>query len=150
ETEKVNPPEEPFRMFVRYRNFTTLHVRIIRMNENKRRDLGHNTWEDTYWKDVRKMPVIKYFYVSLTYTKYHQQQGVELKIDKLPVGKYAIPASPDKSFSTNNNVLSLQYVYISDIAFLNNENRYFVLNRRSGQPLSGTDVQLFTEKYDYK
>src|SRR6185312_4819510 len=37
----------------------------------------------------------------------------------------------------------------SDISFINSGLQYFVLNRTTGQPLSGASVQVLNQKYDY-
>jgi hypothetical protein len=47
------------------------------------------------------------------------------------------------------NQLAVQYFYVSNIAYINKDTEYFVLNRETGQPLSNAKVQVWYRSYDY-
>jgi len=57
-------------------------------------------------------------------------------------------AGTDKDLSLEKNILSVQFFYVSNIAYIANENDYFVLNRETGQPLQATEVQVWYRYYD--
>ncbi len=75
--------------------------------------------------------------------------SVEVKIEALPVGEYALIGSASADFSLYKNPLAAQYFYVSDISFINSGLQYFVLNRTSGQPVNGAEVQVWNQQYDY-
>ena len=66
------------------------------------------------------------------------------------MGEYALLASIDKEFQLKENTLAVQYFHISGIAFLNNGNNFFVVNRETGQPLPRANVQVWYQFYDYQ
>ena len=76
--------------------------------------------------------------------------SVEIKIDALPVGEYILLTSSDANFSLDKNALAAQFFHVSNISFINSDsdNRYFVLDRTSGQPLAGSKVQVWNLKFD--
>ncbi len=150
EAEKVNIPNQPFRMLVNFKNSSIVYFRIIRLEKNVFEALGNNSWNDDYWKKVSALPVLKSFAQPIPDTKDFQYHATEIKIDSLPVGEYAIVASLQPDFSVGNNFMALQHIYVSNISYVQNARDYFVLNRETGQPLAGTDVQAWYKYYDSK
>lgn len=146
--ETVNTIGDPFRVLLNYRNITNACIRIIKLDREVRNRTGMNSWEDEFWNKVVALPVIKTLNFSLPATNDYQAHRVEIKIDPLPAGEYGILLSPDKDFPLQKNALALQHVYVSDISYVNNGNRYHVLNRKSGGPLSSAKVQLWEEFYN--
>src|SRR4030095_7779323 len=67
----------------------------------------------------------------------------------LPYGDYVLLASVNEDFSLKENLLAVQYFYVSNIAFFNSKNDYYVVNRNSGQPIAKADVQVWYYQYDY-
>ena len=149
QTEKVNVPGMPFRLLVSYRNFTQLHFRLIKIDKKTKDNLGNDTWQDDYWKELLQLQASKTFSQTLPDTKDHQNHAVEIKMDALPVGEYALLSSTDKQFALTNNPLAVQFFYVSNIAYINNNNDYFVLHRQTGQPLANAKVQVWLNQYDY-
>jgi uncharacterized protein YfaS (alpha-2-macroglobulin family) len=149
ETEKINVPDQPFRTLVSYRNFSQLYFRVIKMDRKLREDLGNNSWQDEFWKKLLQLPAITTFSQSLPVTNDYQQHRVEIKVDALPVGEYALIASVNKNFSLANEPLTVQYFYVSNIAWIKKEQDHFVVHRESGQPLADAAVQVWYRSYDY-
>jgi len=150
QTEKVNIPGVPFRSLVSWRNVTQLYMRVVRADRSLKESFASNSWQEEYWKKLLQLPVLKTFSQSLPETGDYMIHWAEIKIDALPVGEYFLLASSDKDFSLTKNPLTVQYIYISSIAYVNNDQDYFVLNRESGQPLAGAAVQVWNQRYDYK
>ena len=147
ETEKVNLPDLPFRALVTYKNIDHLYGRIIRIDDASRDALGNNGWDENLWKKLRHFPVLKSFDQSLPKTKDYQQHRVEIKVDALPLGQYALFTSSDPAFS-EKAVLGVQYFFCSSIAFVNHGEDYFIADRNSGAPLAGVKVQTLNSVYD--
>ena len=147
ETEKVNLPDQPFRTLVTYKNVNHIYARIIRIDDATRDALGDNGRDPKLWKKLAHFPALKSFDYSLPETNDYQQHRVEIKVDALPVGQYALFTGSDPSFS-DQAVLAVQYFFCSSIAFVNHGQDYFVADRNTGEPLAGVTVQSLYQVYD--
>lgn len=150
ETELVNLPGKPFRALVAYRNLQKLYLRIIRMTQAMQDSMDSNMFEEAYWKYITRLqPFTKQQY-EFPSTDDYRMHRVEIKIDALPVGEYLIVASNDSSFNVAEKTLLVAgTLHVSNIAWINNGEDYFVLHRETGQPLSQAKVQVYTRQYNY-
>jgi hypothetical protein len=148
ELERVNLPQKPFRASVSYKNIGMLNFRLIKADENLEALLQDRD-EAKYWSSLLKTKTIRAWQQSLPVTKDYQQHSVEIKIDSLPAGEYILLASPDAQFEKKNNPLGAQLFYVSNISYINQGNRFFVLHRSSGQPLANAVADVFTRRYNY-
>jgi hypothetical protein len=149
QAEKVNQPNLPFRLLVNYRNLTKLHFRVVKMSRETRQAMGRDQWREEFWQNVLKLPVLKTFAQDLPNTNDHQQHSVEIKVDALPIGQYALIAGTTENFSLDAAPLVLQYFYVSNIAYINSGTDYFVLHRETGKPLANATAQVWYPVYDY-
>ncbi|HEV3251132.1 MAG TPA: MG2 domain-containing protein, partial [Puia sp.] len=94
------------------------------------------------------LPVLKTFDQSLPDTKDYQKHAVEIKVDSIPLGEYALLASANLDFSLENNPSAVQFLHISSISYINKGEDYFVLDRETGKPLQRTNVQIWYTYYD--
>ncbi|MBL0135512.1 MAG: hypothetical protein IPP79_16835 [Chitinophagaceae bacterium] len=85
---------------------------------------------------------------ELPVTKDFLEHKVEIKVDGLPNGEYAIFTSTDNDFKVRESTLAIQFIYVSSLAWLNNGNDFYVVNRESGQPQARTNVQVWYRYYD--
>lgn len=150
EGEKVNSPGLPFRALLSYRNITRSYFRLIKLDKKIKDRFGRETWSDNFWTTVIKQPALRSFNHDLPDPKDLQLHRTEIKIDALPVGEYALLSSADENFSLTRNTLALQYFHVSDIAYINNANKFHVVNRRSGSPLASATVEVWREDYNYQ
>ncbi|RYG41216.1 MAG: alpha-2-macroglobulin, partial [Chitinophagaceae bacterium] len=116
--EQVNLPEQPFRALIDYRNFTTLHLRLIK-SDDKLRKAQENLYEDSYWKTVLAAAPLRSWKQTLPDTKDLQQHKVEIKVDGLPAGEYFLIAGSDEAFAKDQTSLSGKRFYVSTIAYIN-------------------------------
>ena len=149
QTELVNIPNQPFRVLVTYRNITQLYFRVVKMDKKTKDNLGIETWGDDYWKKLTSLPVLKTFTQRLPDTKDYQQHRAEIKAAGLPVGEYAFIVSANMDFDLTNNPLAIQAFYVSNLAYINKGNDYFVLDRETGAPVARAAVQVWYRNYDY-
>lgn len=149
QAEKVNQPNMPFRLLVNYRNISKMHFRVVKMSRETRQALGPDQWRDEFWQNVLKLPVLRSFAQELPATNDHQTHSVEIKVDALPVGQYALIASSTENFSLETPPMMMQYFYVSNIAYINNGSDYFVLHRETGKPLANAAAQVWHPSYDY-
>ncbi|MEP6845420.1 MAG: hypothetical protein ABI861_05430 [Panacibacter sp.] len=148
ETETINIPGQPLRMLVSYRNMDTMYIRIIKAASFDR--LKIERWNSLYWSTLCHVPFLKTYPQALPATKDFQQHALEVKIDALPPGAYAVIASSSKDFDPAKDKIVFQHFDVSNISYIQNDNDYFVLNRETGEPLSKTAIKYSVEAYDSK
>jgi uncharacterized protein YfaS (alpha-2-macroglobulin family) len=148
-SEKVNVPGKPFRSFVQYRNTSKAWFRIVKIDPKQWAEMENKRWEDEYWKKLTALPATTTFSYNLPATEDHQTHSTEVKINALPVGTYLLLASSNEKFTLSKNVLAVQFFHVSNIAWMNNGNSFFVVNRESGQPLQKADITLWEQVYNY-
>lgn len=148
--EKVNLPNQPFRMLFEYRNLDQAYIRLIALDQKKKKDLSQkNMWEDDYWKELLQWSSLKNYSQALPLPVDYRLHRAEVKMDALPVGDYALLLSTDKDFSLKANNLAIQFFQVSAIAYMNHGNNFFVVHRDSGKPLSRANIQVWYAYYDY-
>jgi Large extracellular alpha-helical protein len=148
-SEKVNIPGKPFRSLVNYKNISSVNFRIIAISSQLKKLLENNTDDAQLWKYLTTEKFIQTWKQPLPASSDYRTHSTEIKIDGLPVGEYALVASAAEDFGMNKNPLAAQYIHISNISYVNNGSEYFVLHRETGKPLSGANVQVWSQRYDY-
>ncbi len=148
EVEKVNIPDRPMRALVKYRNISTLNLRLIKASDEIK-NLLRNGVDEKYWSELNKVVPYKSWVQQLPETNDLQPHAVEIKIDALPVGDYILIASSESHFNPTNNLLGAQLFYMSNISYVNKGDQFYILNRDNGQPIPNASVQLYTQHYDY-
>ncbi len=148
--EKVNVPGHPFRALVKYKNFTTLHLRLIKADENLKKQL-EDQYGDKYWSAIIAAKAERSWQQTLPAADNDlQEHSTEIKIDALPAGEYMLAAATDKDLNDKKTIIGARFFYVSNISFVNSSYDYFVLNRETGQPLAKAAIQVWERKYDPK
>jgi hypothetical protein len=147
--EKVNVPNLPFRALVNYRNLDAVYLRLIKADENLKKELA-DQYGDKYWSSILAAKAERNWQQALPATNDLQDHSVEIKVDALPAGEYVLVAGSDKDFKNEKTILGARLFYVSTISYVNNNNDYFVLNRDNGQPLAKAAIQVWEQKYDYQ
>jgi uncharacterized protein YfaS (alpha-2-macroglobulin family) len=144
-TELVNIPGKPLLSLVSFRNVNAFHYRILRIEETE--SLRTGPYQE-YWKKLLGLKPLKQVKQVLPAAADHREHSVEIRIDALPAGSYALLSSAHESFSLENNHLTVQYFHVSQISYISKDNNYFILDRESGQPLTGAEVRVMEYKYN--
>jgi hypothetical protein len=149
--EDVDLPKKPMRTLVTWSNISTLYCRIIRLNFKSLQDRG-SSYKKSYWQQLLRQPVLRSFSQPLPATGDYCEHNVEIMVDPLPVGDYALIAAADSSFilsTSSRHPMTVEYFSVSAIAVINNRHDYFVLDRDGGHPLTNARVQTWDIHYDY-
>ncbi len=151
QTEKVNVPGKPFRTLVGFKNVDRIYLRIVKATRNQRRDINNSLYpmEKGFGK-ILALPVVKSWTQNMPEINDYLTHSVEIKTEALPVGEYYLIASHSKDFSTGDNVMAAQILFISNLSFVQNGLNYFVLDRTSGKPIASAIVNVWNNSYDYK
>ncbi len=144
--ESVNLPNQPFRALITYKNIQQLYGRLIRIDETIHQSFEQNGYDDAFWTKLLQKPVEKSFQQSIPETGDFQEHRVEIKIEALPIGQYALLASTDPGFS-NQQDLGLSTFFCTSIAYVKNGLDYFVVDRNTGHSLPGAKLTTFVRKY---
>jgi uncharacterized protein YfaS (alpha-2-macroglobulin family) len=148
ETEKVNVPQQPFRTLVKYKNVKTVYFRVVKTSRDFIQHMDRRDY-DKVWQEYISLKPLKSWSVGLPDPLDYQEHAAEVKIDALNNGIYFILASIDENFSLQKNIIAKQITYVSNISYIhNNNNEYYALHRYSGQPLAGTNIQVWESKYN--
>ncbi|MET4082917.1 TonB-dependent SusC/RagA subfamily outer membrane receptor [Pedobacter sp. UYP30] len=144
--EAVNTINNPFRLLVTYKNIDKIYLRVVKVTPNFLRDNPNN------WDTTRTFTPLKQWEQPLPSTKDFMLHSTEIKVDGLPSGQYYILASINPSFKKDANLISYQLTSVSNISEIlhNNTNELFVVDRNTGKPLEGTEVQLWQRSYNYQ
>jgi hypothetical protein len=145
QTETVNIPGKPFRALVSYRNVDTLYGKIIQLDKGI--ELIQEQWKPGYWKTLKDVKAYRSFTQTLPVTHDFQLHQVEIKLDELPVGEYALISSGSKTFDDSTNKLSVQPFYVSNISYIQNKQDVFVLNRETGKPMANVKAVIYKASY---
>ena len=153
-TEKANTINKPFRALVTYKNINKVFFRVVALPLEKFSNSLERQYGEELVKNYLTLASIKQWSVELPNDNDFQQHSVEVKVSELPAGHYVILASNNNEFSYNNNGVAYGYTWVSDISYisrnmLDGTYEIYTLNRGSGEPLKGVNVQLWYEKYDY-
>ncbi len=149
--EKVNLPQKPFRALIQYRNTSHLFIRLIKLTEQLRKQLDNrnNEGQAEYFNKLAKLQPERSYEQPLPTTDDYRSHSVEIKIEGLESGEYLLLTSLNNDFLTEKNSLASQEFYVSSIAWFNNDNNYYVVNRETGQPLARASAQIWYPVYDY-
>lgn len=160
--EEVNLPAQPFRALVKYKNFTQLHYRLVRISRQEVQ-AERRKWERNYKVD-REQKFIEYLtsktafktgHYTLTDDKDYQEHSVEVKLDNLPAGEFAVLVSNRADFATSKNAVAYAFTTITNIAWVHRTDvdgstDCFVVSRSDGEPSANVRADVFVTVYDYK
>ncbi len=150
QSEKVNTINDPFRSLVKYKNIKTIYLRIIKTSNEELKKINREEGEEIYWKKLIALKALKTWTQELPDLQDFQEHSAEIKTDGVDNGIYILLASMEPNFELSKNLLAKQVIYVSNISYINNnKSDYYVLDRNTGQPLSGATVQIWERDYNY-
>ncbi|QJW92094.1 alpha-2-macroglobulin [Spirosoma taeanense] len=152
--EPVNAPGQPFRALVTYQNIGQIRYRILRQSIQaltaEQNQSGTEDQRKQIIKNWLRQLAIAEGSVTLPNDGDLYQHSVEMPLAGLPVGQYVL-LTTDSTFGNEK----VQYVAfsISSISYAltntrpdNSRQSLFVVNRRTGEPLSDASVALLVVK----
>lgn len=149
-SEKVNVPAIPFRTLVTFKNTNHIYLRILKVTKKQKEAINELYPMEKRFDMMRNLSQVREWTQELPVIKDYLEHSAEINTGSLPVGEYIIWASINKDFATEKNAMAAQYVYISNISFVQNGANFFALNRTTGAPLADATIVPWRQHYDYK
>ncbi len=137
--EAVNVPDQPFRMFLQYKNFNTLYARILTENDVEKLWKKYNN--DEAWSFISKLSFLNNFTQALPQEGDYKNHSVEVKVDGMQPGDYYLLGSDTSDFNASHKLFLVKFT-VSNLACINNVDDYFVMNRDSGEPLKNVSAKF--------
>lgn len=148
-SEQAVPPGKDFLALVKYRNSTKAWLRIV---SDPERDENDDRYEPDRNAWLLKQKAIKEWSTELPDDGDFNEHAVEIAIDALPLGRYAIIISNGASFQLANDEISWCEVKATELALVHRDDgiahELLVLNRTTGKPIEGATVRAMIASWE--
>jgi len=153
-TDDVAEPNQPFKALLNVKNVDSLFFRVIEIDDEKYYKMTRNTYGEELIKKLVGIDPVKEWSIQIKNDHDYQNHALEIKLPALNYGHYVVLAGSEKSFSTKKHAVSYSSLWVSDISYLSRQTPdgsydFTVLNRKTGEPLSGVKASIYEEKYNY-
>lgn len=154
-TEKILT-QENLKIRVNYRNLDHAYFKIFKRKESEilnNKEGGHDYFGRVDAERLAKEKGDLEFDVSLEPSEDYKVKSVNIDLPKLEKGYYSILSSARKEFEFDNNAINLGSIIVSDLAVVtrtddeSNKSIVFVIDSKTGKPISGADVKLYEHIY---
>ncbi|HFB99311.1 MAG TPA: hypothetical protein ENJ53_00765, partial [Phaeodactylibacter sp.] len=162
EMEQVNLPNEPMLASIFHKNVKKLYAKVIKISERERREMdGIEDRYKNFLPFLNNLKSIKEWTIDLPQEGDYRDHRVEVKVDALPVGYYVVMMADNADFSSQGKAVSYLFTHVSNISYWTrrnekNDSEFFVVHRKTGEPLKGVRANYFyrdynsrTRKYEY-
>ncbi|KAA5536999.1 alpha-2-macroglobulin [Taibaiella lutea] len=148
QAEQVNIPDENIKALVIYKNVPTVFLKLYKVPFKT--NMYEYTSEDSLLNNIQKLQPLRTWQQLLPGIADLEQHSAEIKIDALPMGSYALIASSKENIADKDQIVTYSSFQVSGISFVaqqNNEKQGYVLNRKTGYPLSGVKLFYYNDSY---
>jgi uncharacterized protein YfaS (alpha-2-macroglobulin family) len=154
-TEKADVADNNILAKLSFKNIDKVYFKIIPLSETHFKARQNNGRVN---RTAPKGKSIRNWNISLDNKNWkgknkYKLHSTETKIDKLPVGQYAIVASGNEAFSEKKSPVSYSLFQTNSLSYVVNRGKesatLYVVNRGSGQPIPNASVTRYKRKYDY-
>ncbi len=156
--ERTLIPNKTFACRIDYQNTDKVYIKVVSIDRQKHKSLGEKFYGiEFYDKMLKASKDIYTVEKDLPKDNDFNPHSTEILMKGLETEKgslYIIIASNNKDFSYDENMTSFQSVQVSNLSYVNQEmgdgtQQVFILNRETGEPISGVSVNAYYEKYSY-
>ena len=162
--EHENIPNEPFRAFVAFKNTDTVFLRIIPTTiqsiESLQKEYQTNhanekiNWNEFLVAYLKNQRSTLNYHVIFPNSYDYQKHSTEIKIPALTTGYYYIVASTDSLFNVEKCVIVSGITCMTNLSYINRllkngSSDFYVLNRKTGEPIMDVRAECFVTNYNY-
>nr|MBP7497141.1 hypothetical protein [Bacteroidales bacterium] len=150
-----NTIKMPVRALVEYKNTETLYLRLINIDYDEDAKLRQSNYGRALIDVYTKNQITEEWQIKLPVDKDFKTHKTEIKIPAQNAGYFILLASDNAGFSYNKGIVTYQNLWFSDLSYIKKNNldgsvSFYVLNRTTGNPVEGVNVQSFLKYYDYQ
>lgn len=150
-TEQVNLPDEKLIASIEYKNIEKAYFKVVALGRKK-----YSSWTETQQEEINsfinKLTIIQSFSKKLPGTEDLKQHSVEIALDELESGSYALVVSDNQDFNYKKGNLQVSPFFVSNLAFwhtsVENGHLIYVVDRKSGMPIEDVTIKLYQWNYD--
>ena len=146
-------PNQNISASISYQNLTNPHYRIYKLSQTELDELGGKSKQDVVKSLLNKDYIIEN-HVDIINKDDYQKHTININLPELECGTYFIMFSKDEIFSTKDDQLPATHSFqVSNLCFVttkeNNDFVIYVLDRKTGKPVTDVNVNIFKQTYDY-
>jgi len=151
----VNEPAKPILTLMSFQNINKVWFRIIRMDFSEFQEMKQRNRYEEIVEILKGKPFESDWNIQVPNDGDFQLHKAETGLPALRPGFYVMLASSNPEFSYQDHCVASSDFQVSSISYLSRLNKdgsndFYVLDRTSGQPLSGTTARVDIRYYDYK
>ncbi len=153
-SETVVLPNQPILVQIDYRNLAKAYLKVVALTEQDREALQQKNYEE--WLDYINSKKIAYQREeTLPDEGDYQSHSGETMLEGLPSGYYALLISDNVGFKAKSGAVAYLNFHVSKIGFMSRNTgtdplEFVVMDRETGQPLSGVLVEFFSNQYNQR
>ena len=146
-------PNQKISASISYRNLTNPHYRIYQLSQIELDKLDGLSIQEIV-KTLLKKDYIIENYIDIFDNNDYKQHTLSINLPELECGTYFIMFSKDDMFSKKEDQLpAIHSFQVSNLSFVttkeNNDFVIYVLDRKTGKPVTDVNVNIFKQTYDY-
>jgi len=152
-SEKVNIPGENILVSVEYKNINKVYFRLLKISQDQYEKFKKQSFSQENYKYVlNNLKTIKQWSVNLPDDGDYRNHSTETDISPLKKGIYILLTSANENFDYDNNIVAIQYLHISNLAYWTRFDRagnyIFVVDRKTGKPVENAKIKLSYQEWD--
>lgn len=151
-TEEVNIPKENIRALLSYRNIAGVSLKLYRVKNEVVLDNNYRNNEDLL-TELQQATPLKSWQQTLPGSADMEQHSTEVMVEALPQGAYVLVVLLKDNFNEEQNLVSATRFQVSSLSFVMNngdEQKGYILDRKTGYPVAQTQVLFWSQKYNNK
>lgn len=152
--ENTCAPGQPFEGILTYSNTNEVWFRILKLDPDKDHNMDRKMGYDEILAYYCKQTPVRSFSMAQTDPGDHQRHSANVIFEGLDGGYYIVLLSDNRDFNMAKGWVGYAKQWCTNIAYLmqeynNQEVSFLVTDRLSGKPLTGAQVAVYNEKYNY-
>ena len=149
QTDEVAVPDHPVLVSVSYRNLTSLHYRLVKVPYELEEIRRTGVSQQEIIEEFRRLPAVQSGVFTLAENDDYQEHRTEFALEGLDPGKYVLLVSDVADFQLSAGIVGHHSFVVSQLAILqlpaeNGGKELQIVDRYSGQPLSGVTVERYS------
>ncbi|MCF8365813.1 MAG: hypothetical protein K9H16_08530 [Bacteroidales bacterium] len=154
-TENAVIPGEPSLASLYWRNEDKLYFRVIKMEYDEYAKLTQGKSNKDIASELAGLSFLNSWALTLPNDNDYQVHSTEFQIPALQEGFYVLLAGDTEDFNSGTNKMAWADFWATRLTFLSQRiekggYEIFVLDRESGKPQTGVNVNIYKRDYDYR